>query len=186
MSTNATAERKRELLTQYAELLPRPRFMVETGLYQGYGSGMGLLDAGVIDRYLAIDCQEENVKLARERGYDAVLGDSAYELLPALRNLSDPALVWLDAHGIPDGEPDVDFPPCPLLDELDDLRSLPVTHYVLIDDLHMFGSMHAEHDWPSLETVRHEVDRARRWRRDELEGIMILTPRGDDGEADAD
>lgn len=176
--TNATAEQKVSLLTEQARLLKGKRSMIETGLYHGYGSGMALLDAGELDAYVALDCQEENVRLATERGYDALCGDSA-ELLPALLEVPDhPVLLWLDAHGIPGHAPDDEFPPCPLVAELAAVIACPVTHRVLIDDLHMFEGMHAEHDWPALEDVRRIVDDAGRWTRTERDAIMVLEPIG--------
>lgn len=176
MTTNATAERKLELLTEQAERLRHPARMVETGLYHGYGSGMSLLDDGTVDEYVAIDCQRENVELARERGYLARLGDSGELLREVIAEWDTPGIVWLDAHGIPGHEPDINFPICPLIAELCSLIACPVVHRVLIDDLHMFDSMHKEHDWPSLEVVRSLVDYSGRWTRREESAVMILEP----------
>jgi hypothetical protein len=150
--------------------------LVETGIWQGGGSGMGVVDAGAVreDHYFVVDWQESNCELVRERYPRARVfcGDSAAVLpgiVAGLERVGVPALFWLDAHGI---EIDVGFPPCPLYAELRAIHSSSLPHVVLIDDMHMMGG----HDWPALDELRSFVDASGRWARTEEHDIMYLTP----------
>lgn len=168
----ATAADKVETLIHYMASYP-VMALVETGLYQGHGSGMELVRRGLLPQecYYVIDHQAENCRLAHAQFPQANFywDDSATGIRDALRDLGDtPALFWLDAHGVPSDE---DFPPCPLMEELRSIGSHRSDHVVLIDDLRLMGY----HDWPTIEELRAAVDPY--WQREELNDIMRLVPR---------
>lgn len=174
----AAAYDKSALLAEYAAL-QGCRTLVETGLYEGQGSGMKL--AGRL-RYIALDWQEENVRRAREEGHEAYLGDSAALLVQLLVRpealltdpLEPPCLFWLDAHALDasEGSPQV----CPLLGELAAVVGWEhaARSVVLIDDLWGMGTLAG---WPTLDELRERVDAAGLWERDETGGIMRLVPK---------
>ena len=123
--------------------------LIETGLYNGHGSGMGLH----FPIYYVIDVQEENVRIAREYGYDAWLGDSADVLPTLLSMVSRPALFWLDAHNTSGYD---ESPDCPLMRELDAILAWPyhAASVVLIDDVRL---MNGEFEWPTLAEVEAKL-----------------------------
>ncbi len=148
------------------------RTLIETGIYSGHGSGMECLD--LLDRYIAIDYQPENIDHAREVCPTAELyvGDSGIVLRNLLTHpaacgakpLTGTVCFWLDAHAISDDE---DAPPCPLAREL---AIIPARHVVLIDDLRLFGML----DWPTREQIATE---AARWAHEAwTDDIVRLTP----------
>lgn len=122
---------------------------VETGIYQGGGSLMGL----GFDLLYLLDFQLDNCKEAKVRCPEAIVvcGDSRWTLPTVANRLPGPALFWLDAHWVEeyDQELSASFP-CPLLDEL---AAIPRDqgHVVLIDDLRLLGN---ETGWPTLGEVR--------------------------------
>lgn len=65
-------------------------------------------------------------------------GDSAVALSKLMRYITEPAMIWLDAHSqLFDDEPETENP-FPLLMELEQLAKHPVkTHSILIDDILM-------------------------------------------------
>lgn len=128
------------------------RTMVETGLYQGVGSGVACAD--LLSGLWVVDIDRRNCELAAGQelagvDYRVIRGDSG-ECLPfVLRHAQGPALFWLDAHYVVDYDsPDViDRYPVPLLRELEAIREWlwgPAS-VVLIDDVRLFGS----YGWPS-------------------------------------
>jgi hypothetical protein len=184
IGTHPTAQYKYEELAKYASEYG-PRILVETGLYNGHGSGMNIQDRGLFDRYIIIDLQKSNCQLAKSRFPLARVfeGDSA-EILPLLFKhytdlLDAPTLFWLDAHGI-DDDPDF-WPACPIEAELNAIAASPIgaQSVILIDDLCMFGP-HASQPLktaPGLEQLRELVDGFGLWDREDKDCIMRLTPR---------
>lgn len=165
---------KVELLQTYRDEYDL-KVLVETGLYNGRGSGM---EVSGVDVYVAIDWQPDNVHAARTalegRHAAVILGDSAFALPIALREIKEPALFWLDAHAI-DDDPD-SWPDCPLLVELDAItqhrHDNELEHVVLIDDLRQLGQLRGA---PTLDELREHA--GRRWRIvDEADDVMRLLP----------
>lgn len=171
LGRHLTAQDKVELLDSYGRRHGL-RTLVETGLYLGAGSGMR---CSAFQRYIAVDCQPENVRLAKEAGFDARLGDSAALLPGILRELDEPALFWLDAHGI--REDPEEWPDFPTLRELELLADDPWPHVVLVDDLWMFvPDPPLLRGAPSLRQLWAYVDGFGRWRREDADEVMRLTP----------
>lgn len=116
------------------------RVMIETGTY------MGDMVAAQLRAFRRIDTIELSPELAaRARGRFAGKsqvtihqGDSASVLGRLMAQLSEPALIWLDAHwsgGITAGDPNR----VPIMKELDVILSHPLPgHVVLIDDARCF------------------------------------------------
>ena len=161
---------KTGLLADYAGRF-HVKTIVETGLYQGRGSGMHV----PVQRYIAIDWQQANCDLLRELCPDAhtYCGDSAH-LIRWLLTASPPAspvLFWLDAHALSEdeGAPQV----CPVLGELAAIQAWPgaASSVVLVDDLWGMGSLPG---WPTLDELREAAGDT--WARSEDDGIMRLTP----------
>lgn len=147
--------------------------LVETGIGPGgYGSGM----LCGFPTYIVIDCQPGNVALAKAKGFDARLGDSA-ELLPGvLEEIDGPALFWLDAHkGFTDPE---EWPEFPTVRELEALAADPRPHVILIDDLWQMtpDSWSPMKGALPLDEFRAFVDGLGRWVREDRDEIMRLVP----------
>lgn len=157
--------RKTEILRETART-HRLTTMVETGLWEGRGSGMQLFQEGTITQYFALDIQVRNCDIARYHHPTAtiVCGDSRWTLPTVLSQLAGPALIWLDAHW---GQDEIESTECPLLWEL---ACIPDHHTVLIDDLRLMG----ETRYPPLGALRKF---AARWNVQESEDIMHLTPK---------
>lgn len=123
------------------------RTLVETGLYEGRGSGGSCLD--LLDSLVIIDISPDNCDKAG-RNYPSarvIQGDSG-EVLPAILPDLGPALFWLDAHAVTD---DLEENHSPLLAELDAILAWPhaAQSVVLIDDVRMMGLP----GWPTLDDV---------------------------------
>jgi hypothetical protein len=87
-------------------------------------------------------------------------GDSRTALAGLLPRLISPTIFWLDAHwsaGVTFGKEDQ----CPLLGELDALRSILKNAFVLIDDANLFLSPPPRPNslsaWPDIYTVLHTL-----------------------------
>jgi hypothetical protein len=167
MAGTLAPDGKVAVLRSYAERYPGRAF-VETGLYQGRGSGEHLAD--LCSPLIALDMQERNCADARPR-YTAVLeGDSGERLPEALELLDAPAIFWLDAHLVDeyDGRQER---MCPLLDELAAIRAWPhgYASVVLIDDYRLFGS-------PGLPSVAEVEAAASGWAWALADDIVRLEP----------
>jgi len=88
------------------------------------------------------------------------LGDSREHLGQILNTLDEPAIFWLDAHwcGVETFGKDHE---CPLLGELESLKSSTVPHVILIDDARLFLAPpplpHAAAHWPDIATICHQL-----------------------------
>lgn len=167
---------KRQVIRRYLEG-HRLRTLVETGLYQGHGSGMEMLD--LLDRYIVVDNDVENCEAAREICPEAQVscGDSAALLPGILRGLEGPALFWLDAHSWVGPEFGDHPPDSPLLDELAAISRWEhaARSVVLVDDLRQMADQPlAQQGWPSLTDVRKA---AGLWEQTEQHDILRLTPK---------
>ena len=132
----------------------RVRNFVETGTYHGDTVRYVLDD---FERIFSIELSEHLAALARRRfsahkHVSILLGDSGELIHEVLRNLSGPALFWLDGH-YSEGETARGIQDTPILRELDAIfGDLPkANHLILVDDARLFGTDPA---YPSLELVQ--------------------------------
>lgn len=167
---------KRQVIRSYLGR-HRLRTLVETGLYQGRGSGMEMLD--LLDTYVVVDNDVENCEAAREvcPAAEVICGDSAKVLPGILTGLSGSALFWLDAHSWVGEEFGDDPPGSPLLAELAAITAWEhaAGSVVLIDDLRQMADQPlAQPGWPLLTELRKA---AGLWVQHEQDDILRLTPR---------
>jgi hypothetical protein len=176
---------KTAMLAKYAEDYGLD-VLIETGLDRGRGSGM-FVD---VERYIALDYNEDNVTRARGRGFDARHGDSGKLMAEVLNEVDEPALFWLDAHGIDCHSEQVisaaEFPgweKLPLLRELEAIAAWPhaAKSVVLIDDMPLMaywvsvGQGGGEaFSWLPFNTFLDGLDV--RWDWDLRDRILRLTP----------
>jgi hypothetical protein len=146
---------KRRVLQQYAEQYGL-RVLVETGTYLG-----DTVEAMKhrFDKIYSIELSEELYRRAKERfagesHIELINGDSGKVLEGVMKELTQPALFWLDGHyseGITaKGETDT-----PIWEELEHiLNARPLGHVVIIDDARAFGSDSA---YPTIEELKEFV-----------------------------
>jgi hypothetical protein len=162
---------KQALLCEYAARFDA-QAVIETGLYNGVGSGMAVPDVA----YCAIDYQFDNIARAEQLCPDGLYlwGDSGSELPKFLAGYRFrlPALFWLDAHTISQEERSPTI--CPVLAELDAIIHWrhATSSVVLVDDLAYFGRVHG---WPTLDELYEKAGEGP-WQRDEADGVLRLTP----------
>lgn len=134
--------------------------LVETGTFLG---DMIAACRGQFTRIFSIELDPELYRRASRRFRrctDVTLlhGDSGTKLQEALSQVQEPCLFWLDAHysaGIT-ARADVNTP---VVEELQTIFAHHVRdHVILIDDAVLFVG---RNDYPTLETVRETVERAR-------------------------
>lgn len=176
MSWNPAADltypAKIEVLRDYARRFDL-RTLVETGLYNGRGSGMELRD--VVDTWIVLDVEAKQVDAAvLEHGASCGYhGNSGETLAPVLAGLEEPALFWLDAHAVTE---DRAANSSPLAAELRAILSWlhADNSVVLIDDVRMMGLP----GWPTKDEVVELVRDT--WAVVSLDDILRCTPRGGD------
>jgi hypothetical protein len=107
-------------------------------------------------------------------------GDSAALLPDILREVGEPALLWLDAH-MPDGvgEDGSITHNCPRIEEIRAIAANPYQHYILIDDARLFTGhkpeKHSYHPelWPTLEDFEMAAgDKYRLWVHNDMALLM--------------
>jgi len=108
---------------------------VETGTNVGAGV-QNALNAG-FERVVSIEVIEQLHMISFNRFKDdqrvkLLLGNSRTDLFPAISDINDKILFWLDGH---------EFYDIPLLEELSQIKNLNRNDYtILIDDVRMFGT----------------------------------------------
>lgn len=180
MSGHATAQDKYDALHHYAREYGL-RTLVETGYYVGGGTGGQLwndMHGALLDRYIGIDFQPDNIRKARDNypGAELYCGDSGI-VLPLLLEagrLGTPCLFWLDAHGIPD---DAGFPDFPTTLEIEAIARWPHAResVILVDDMDMMDGQNLV--GPLAQQFRDSVATVSVWQMSEPDSIMRLTPR---------
>ena len=146
--------------------------LIETGLYNGSGTGMRLdrLALGIA-AYFALDNNVANI-IAAERtdpGALCLFGDSGETLPALLAALEAPALFWLDAHTNTEiGDP---IAGTPLGGELLAIRAWDhgAASVVLIDDARLIDGP----GWPTMRVVRAL---ASPWTFELADDVIRLTP----------
>jgi len=189
IGNHPTVEDKVMLLEEYGRSSGY-KTLVETGLCNGVGSGMGVA-AGIYERYTIIDFQPIQINSSKARALNGeftndaevtwLCGDSAAVLPGILCSLKEPAVFWLDAHGTPW---DQNFPDFPTLKEIEMIAKHRVAkkwpgHIILIDDLCM---LHKEEPVAitgscDLEELRAFADAFGIWDREDRDDMMRLVPK---------
>lgn len=170
MSQPLNVEQKKAVLREHFDRYGPFRFVIETGVWNGWGSGMQFQDEA---EYVAIELNDDSARRARERGYDVRTGDSA-DLLPQLLAARDaPALLWLDAHHV--AEAGDGFDATPLLSELAAIRDWrhASSSVLLIDDMRLCG----RDGWPTAkQVIDYIAQRCPWWNRELRDDIFRATP----------
>jgi hypothetical protein len=137
------------------------RVFVESGTY--LGESVEFLRPHM-DRIVTVEVEpklhaDADAKFAGDPAIDVRFGD-ALDLIPAIvRELDQPALIWLDGHfsGGVTGQGEFVEPAQAILEKFADAPP-PAGSTVVIDDLRMFGREAAP--WPTLEGLVHTARRA--------------------------
>ncbi|NJL30695.1 MAG: class I SAM-dependent methyltransferase [Phycisphaerales bacterium] len=143
--------RKQQVLLEYANRY-QLRVLVETGTYRG-----DMIQAMLphFDRLYTIELSPDYHRSAVRRFRNApqvqlILGDSRNELPAVLRQINQPALIWLDGH-YSGGRTAKGISDSPVLEELRHVFQTSSTgHVMIIDDAHLFG---IDPDYPSTEQL---------------------------------
>lgn len=135
----------------------RLKTFVETGIWHGGTTNWAVQ---TFEKVYTCDIDPALTAHARRRFRDAqnlsiTTGDSRPFLLHLLDELTEPALLYLDAHHIVDKRSAGDPADCPLIGELNAVRAAPVRHVVVIDDAHLIVERHPDYlSWPTIDQVR--------------------------------
>jgi hypothetical protein len=154
---------------------------IETGTYRGATAEWA---SRQFDSVHSIELAEPLYREALENlgsisNLELHLGDTRSILPDLIRDLSAPAVIWLDAHwsgGKTSGETDQ----CPLLDELKiaDRATEPLA--LLVDDARLFLSAPPEplnlDDWPDMTDVVETLSRGRERYVAVTEDIVVAVP----------
>lgn len=154
---------------------------VETGTYLGDSTAWA---ADHFRRVITLEGAEHLYRSARERFADldhvqCMWADSRSAIKQILPTLESPAIFWLDAHwsgGTTFGQDDE----CPLLDEIELIKSANVPHLLLIDDARLFlappPKPHRVDQWPSIDAVVQALSAGRDSYTIVFEDVVIGVP----------
>jgi len=131
---------------------------VETGTNKGYGvqcalnACFGKIYSIELSKELYEKCKAKFANQVQNGKVELLLGDSSVKLIDVLKQLSQRATFWLDAHWSADNPEtvrgDIDVP---LMKELELIHKHCVkTHTILIDDVKAFGKTDKE-DWSNVQ-----------------------------------
>jgi len=137
------------------------KLFVESGTFLGNGLKCAL-NAGFekcytieIHPYLYEKAQQRFENEIKESKVISYLGDSEKLLPIVVKDLTEPATFWLDAH-ISSQYGKKLAKNCPIIEELETIRSHHIkTHTLLIDDLNCFGRL--AHDRITLDQVKNKI-----------------------------
>lgn len=133
----------KKLLEQY-----KLKVLVETGTFNGesiiWARNNGFYtvysveaDRGYYTKAKATFANDGNVFLYH--------GNSSQALVEILAALTEPALIWLDAH-----DNGISGDSQPIMGEIAAIAACPVKHIVMVDDARMFGN---GRNWPSVAEI---------------------------------
>ncbi len=130
--------------------------LVETGTYLGH---MIARTRHLFDRLYTIEVDPQlhakaSLRFSADPAVTVVLGDSARELPKILKELTRPAVFWLDGHysGGETGKGDLDTP---IQTEVEWILRHPVQgHVILVDDARLFDGTG---DYPTLERFGEQL-----------------------------
>lgn len=131
--------------------------LVETGTYLG---DMIARTRHLFDRLYTIEVDPKlhanaSARFSADPAVTLILGDSAHELPKILKELTSPAVFWLDGHysGGETGKGDLETP---IQTEVEWILRHPVQgHVILVDDARLFVGTG---DYPTLERFREQLE----------------------------
>jgi hypothetical protein len=143
---------------------------VETGTFFGNSTSWA---AGHFETVVTIEIdqgyQSEALKRCQEySNIQFVLGDSRTMLPSITKQLTEPALFWLDAHAVVRRSRPVPSQICsnPLLEEINIINQSEIQHIILVDDAHF---------WPDKSEIQSKA-REGGYQFSVIQDIMILVP----------
>ena len=108
-----------------------------------------------------IECSYKFYVMSKENlkefsNVQVIHGFSQQVLHYIIRELTEPALIWLDAHWSRDLRySNFDKVLCPVLEEIETISHAEQDHVILVDDLRLFGE---QAGWPSKDTVKQALE----------------------------
>lgn len=166
---------KRKILKSYLRRYGLKNF-VETGTHLGDTLAQMAYDADV--QCISIELSDEYyaaaaVRFRGQRNVQLVHGDSAKAMATIVRDLSAPALFWLDGHysGGMTAKGDLETPISAELDCI--LKSPNKQHVILIDDARCFDGTH---DYPELHRILDYIRSQSNYSIEISADIIRLTP----------
>lgn len=121
------------------------KIFVETGSYLGEGINAAL-EVG-FEKIYSIENEDSHFRVCLEKfrnneKVNLIKGDSKEELSKILKQIQEPATIWLDAHT------DLDTP---IMDELKALQQCPLkNHIILIDDIRNLKNLYKNIDFNNI------------------------------------
>lgn len=136
------------------------RVFVETGIWHGGTTQWAVQNfewvwACELDPLLA---RHAHNRFSEYANLSLATSDSRPFLKALLRHLTEPALIYLDAHYIADKHSAGDPADCPLIGELGIITNCPFLHVVVIDDARLIVGRDPDYlVWPTLEEVKAAI-----------------------------
>ncbi len=113
------------------------------------------------------------VRFNRDKNVKLVQGDSGQKLQEILKEITRPALFWLDGH-YTSPQTAMGVTSTPIGDELEGVLSHPVKkHVILIDDARLFDG---SNDYPKLDEVLRLIREGGRYRVEVSTDIIRIVP----------
>ena len=140
------------------------KHFVETGTYLG---STAKVMAERFDRVSTVELEptihaRAAAQLAAHTNVRCYQGDTMKQLPEMLREIDEPALLWLDAHWS-GGETAKGGIECPVLGELQAVYAHRPDHIIMIDDARLFLAPppppHQSGDWPTFQAIREFLHR---------------------------
>lgn len=167
---------KRKVLTAYLQRYGLKQF-IETGTH--LGDTLSYIAQNKTVEAISIELDEAYYRVAVERfknyrNITVLQGDSGVVLPRLVRELTQPALFWLDGHysggSTAQGEMDT-----PVSAELESILASPIRgHVVLVDDARCFDGTH---DYPHLDQLMATVRQDGQYDIEVSADIIRLTPK---------
>lgn len=145
--------------------------LVETGTFMG-----DMIEAVQYDfkKIYSIELVEFIRDLTMERfknktNIEILLGDSSVMLAKVVKQLTEPALFWLDGH-YSGGDTGIGEKVCPIYGEMDAVLASPYPHVILIDDARCFNG---QDDYPTIEELASYMKKQERESNFEVKDDII-------------
>ncbi len=131
---------------------------VETGTFKG---GTAAWASNHFERVITIENSKEYFDEATRthkhlQNIKFLFGDSRAVLKSILPKILEPAIFWLDVHWCGMNSYGTDDQ-CPVLDEINLIRSMAIKHYIFVDDARLFLSPpplpNKTEQWPTIDQI---------------------------------